>query len=94
MTEQDVRNLSEHGVSQILHHQAHPMSLGPAKREHGPGLGLAGLEGDPVPPQFPSQADVLPIMSAFVHKERFSIGQAMHWNPMHFEVVGKGLFDV
>lgn len=41
-----MRNLCEHGVGQVLHHDGHPVGLGPAEAEQRTSLSLASLERD------------------------------------------------
>ena len=65
----------------------------PNKGQQSPGLRLAGLEGNPRPPELAAQANVLPIMSAFVHKKGFPFGNRMNLDAMRFQVIGKRLLD-
>src|SRR5690606_24614291 len=55
--EKEMGDLGEHGVGEVLDHQGHAVGLGPAEAEEGAGLGLAGLEGDTGPAEFPAEPD-------------------------------------
>ena len=93
-SEEDMGNLSKHRIGQVLYHQVHPMSLGPAKRKQCTRLGLAGLERDSRPSEGATEADVLPVMSAFIHKKGFPFRNRMNLYAMRFQVVGKRLLDI
>ena len=90
----DMRNLREHGIGQILHHQRHAVSFRPTRAEQRAGLGFASLERDAGPAQTPAQPDQLPVVRTLVHEERFAGTHAPDINLVSLQIVRKRLFDV
>ena len=50
--EEDVRHLSQHGIRQVLNHEAHAVSFGPAGAQQRARLRFAGFQRYSGPPQF------------------------------------------
>ena len=92
--QQAVRDLRQHRVGQVLHHQRHAVRPRPAEAEQGAGLRLAGLERHAGPAQPPPHADERPVVRALVHEQRLARRHRAHVERMALEVVGKGLFDI
>ncbi len=92
--EQDVRNLSKHGVTEVLDHEAHAVGLGPAGAENCSRLGFACFQGDAGPSQFAAQTNHAPVVRAFVEEEGLAARDAADIDRMLLELVGKGLLDV
>ena len=87
-------DLGEHGVRQVLHHQAHAVGPRPAQAEEGLGLGLARLQGDAVPPQAPAEAHQLPVVGALVHEQGLAGRHAVDVDAVGLQVVREGLLHV
>ena len=92
--EQHVRDLGEHRISQVLHHQLHAVRFGPTPAEHSPRLRFAGLQRNPGPAEFPPQLHQPPVVRAFVEEERPARGNAVDVKAILFQFVGEWLFDV
>ena len=60
----------------------------------GAGLRLAGLERHAGPAQRTAQPDEPPVVGALVHEQRLAGRDAVHVDPVRFEVVGERLLDV
>ena len=93
-SKQTMRNLSEHRIGQVLDHQCHAVGFGPAEAQDCSGLCFAGFQGNPRPAKRPSQFNQLPIMAAFIHKQRLAGRDAVNVNGMFFEFIWERLFDV
>ena len=89
-----MRHLRQHGVGEILHHQRHPVRLGPARTEEGAGLGFTGLERHAGPAQFAAQPHVLPVVRALVKEQRFARGATVRIDPVTLQLVGKRLLHI
>ena len=92
--EQDVGNLREHRIGQVLHHQLHPVRLGPTRTEERAGLCLAGLERHASPAEFAPTPHKPPVVRALVEEERLALRDAVHIDGKFLQLVGKGLLDV
>ena len=89
-----VRNLRQHRVGEVLHHQRHAVCLGPAGAEDRAGLRLAGLERDAVPAEFAAEPDQLPIVRALVEEQWLAGGDAVHVDAVRLELVRERRLDV
>ena len=92
--QQRVRNLRQHRVGQVLHHQAHAMRLRPATAQQCPRLSLARLQRHTRPAQLAAHFHQPPVMRALVQEQRFAGRYAMHVNGMPFQLVRKRLLNI
>ena len=89
-----MRNLCEHWVRQILHHQSHSVRFSPTGAEQRAGLGFAGFERHTRPTQLAPEAHVLPVVRALVEKQRLALAATVRVDGVLFEVIRKGLLHI
>ena len=70
--QEHMRDLRQHRIRQVLHHQRHPIRLRPARRQQRPGLRLARLQRHARPTQLASKPHKFPIMRALVQEQRLA----------------------
>ena len=90
----DVRDNGEHGVREILHHERHPMRLGPAEAEQRASLSFASLQGDTTPAKTTTEADEFPVVRAFIKEERLACRDAADVDLMRLQIIREGLLDI
>ena len=92
--EQAVRDLRQHGIGQVLHHQGHAVRLRPAQAQQRAGLGFACFQRHAGPSQFASAPDLPPVVGAFVEKERAARTHGVNRDRMFVEFIRKRLLHI
>ena len=92
--QQHVRNLCQHRIGEILHHQRHAVLPRPAQAQERSGLRLARFQRHAAPAERPAQAHQGPVVGALVHEQRFARGHRAHVDPVLLQVVRERLLDV
>ena len=89
-----VRNLRQHRIGEVLHHQRHTVPARPAQAQERSGLCLARLQRHAAPAERTAQAHQGPVVRALVHEQRLARRYRAHVDLMALQVVRERLLDV